>query len=95
MRIWTEWWSWVEPLRASCSRSQSFLWLLAALAGMSIRTDLLGVTSIVRALGLAAQCYDRLLDLFHSNVQSNRSMQARSKRYSARRSIRMPYADVG
>src|SRR5713101_2114011 len=68
MRIWTEWWSWVEPLRATCSRSRSFLWLLAALAGISIRTDLLGVTSIVRALGLGAQCYDRLLDFFHSKA---------------------------
>ena len=51
MRIWTEWWSWVAPLRAACSRSRSFLWLLAALAGIAIRSDLLGVTSIVRALG--------------------------------------------
>jgi DDE superfamily endonuclease len=66
MRIWTEWWSWVEPLRAACSRSRSFLWLLVALAGLSIRSDLLGVTSIVRALGLRANCYDRLLDFFHS-----------------------------
>ncbi len=68
MRIWTEWWSWVQPLRAACSRSRSFLWLLAAIAGISIRNDLLGVTSIVRALGLGAQCYDRLLDFFHSKA---------------------------
>ena len=68
MRIWTEWWSWVEPLREACSRSRSFLWLLAALAGISIRSDLLGVTSIVRALGLGGHCYDRLLDFFHSKA---------------------------
>src|SRR5712691_4011189 len=36
------------------------------LAGMTTRKDLLGVTSIVRALGLAPACYDRLLDFFHS-----------------------------
>ena len=36
------------------------------LAGMTTRKDLLGVTSIVRTLGLAPACYDRLLDLFHS-----------------------------
>ena len=65
MRIWTEWWSWVAPLRPACSRLRSFLWLLTALAGISIRCDLLGVTSIVRALGLGAQCYHRLLDFFH------------------------------
>src|SRR5258708_11859260 len=68
MGIWTEWWSWVQPLRAACSRSRSFLWLRAALAGISIRNDLLGVTSIVRDLGLAEQCYDRMLDFFHYNA---------------------------
>src|SRR5580658_723544 len=68
MRIWTEWWSWVAPLRPACSRLRSFLWLLTALAGISIRSDFLGVTSIVRALGLGAQCYDRLLDFFHSQA---------------------------
>ena len=68
MQIWTQWWSWVEPLRATCPRLRSFLWLLAALAGMSIRSDLLGVTSFVRALGLREQCYDRLLDFFHSKA---------------------------
>ena len=36
------------------------------LAGMTIRKDLLGVTSMVRVLGLAPAYYDRLLDLFHS-----------------------------
>jgi len=36
------------------------------LAGFSTRKDLLGVTSIVRALGLEPACYDRLLDFFHS-----------------------------
>jgi hypothetical protein len=36
------------------------------LAGMTTRKELLGVTSMVRALGLEPACYDRLLDLFHS-----------------------------
>jgi hypothetical protein len=36
------------------------------LAGFSTRKDLLGVTSIVRTLGLESPCYDRLLDFFHS-----------------------------
>src|SRR3972149_7521980 len=68
MRIWMQWWSWVEPLRVACSRSRSFLWLLVALAGIAIRSDLLGVTSIVRALGLSGYCYDRLLDFFHAKA---------------------------
>ena len=37
-----------------------------ALAGMCVRADLAGVTSLVRALGLQSRCYDRLLDFFHS-----------------------------
>ena len=37
-----------------------------SLAGMCIRVDLAGVTSLVRTLGLQPFCYDRLLDFFHS-----------------------------
>jgi hypothetical protein len=40
--------------------------MAVALAGMTVRADLLGVTSLVRALGLTPACYDRLLDFFHS-----------------------------
>jgi hypothetical protein len=36
------------------------------LAGMTTRKDLMGVTSIVRALGLKPDYYDRILDFFHS-----------------------------
>ena len=35
------------------------------LSEMTVRVDLLGVTSIVRALGLSHACYDRILDFFH------------------------------
>jgi hypothetical protein len=47
---------------------RTFLWLVTAVAGMTVRVDLLGVTSIVRALGLQAGLYDRLLDFFHSRA---------------------------
>jgi hypothetical protein len=56
----------VCDLRSACARTRTFLWMALCLAGISTRKDLLGVTSIVRALGLAPACYDRLLDLFHS-----------------------------
>jgi hypothetical protein len=42
--------------------------MAVCLAGMTTRKDLIGVTSIVRALGLAPACYDRLLDFFHSSA---------------------------
>lgn len=66
MQLWSLWWSMVVPLSQACSYTRSFLWLASSLAGLCIRPDLLGVSSIVRALGLAARCYDRLLDNFHS-----------------------------
>ena len=64
--LWNHWWSLVCELRFACARTRTFLWMTLCLAGMSVRRDLLGVTSIVRALGLEPACYDRLLDFFHS-----------------------------
>src|SRR5229473_395910 len=64
--LWNDWWNLVCLLRPACARSRTFLWMSLCLAGMTVRKDLLGVTSIVRALGLEPACYDRLLDLFHS-----------------------------
>ena len=64
--LWNHWWNLVLQLRSACARTRTFLWMGLCLAGMTTRKDLLGVTSIVRALGLAPPCYDRLLDLFHS-----------------------------
>jgi hypothetical protein len=68
MQLWSEWWMWVEPLRDVCPRVQTFLWLISALAGISTRRDLSGVTSIVRALGLNERYYNHLLDFFNSNA---------------------------
>lgn len=68
MKLWIQWWKMVKQLRPVCSRKRTFLWLVCCLAGITIRGDLFGVTSIVRALGLKDFCYDRLLDLFHSSA---------------------------
>ena len=64
--LWKHWWELVSELRCACARTRTFLWMAFCLAGMTVRRDLLGVTSIVRALGLMPVCYDRLLDFFHS-----------------------------
>jgi hypothetical protein len=42
--------------------------MVTCIAGMTVRKDLMGVTSIVRALGLMPLCYDRILDFFHSSA---------------------------
>src|SRR3990167_3145027 len=76
MVLWIHWWNVVIQLRPACSRFRGFLWLAACLAGICIRSDLLGVTSIIRALGLREECYDRLLDFFHSpSVSVDRLIQ--------------------
>src|SRR6058998_489754 len=64
--LWNHWWYLVCDLRSACARTQTFLWMALCLAGITTRKELLGVTSIVRALGLEPACYDRLLDFFHS-----------------------------
>jgi len=67
MHLWLQWWSMVRQLEGGFSRRRTFLWFAVCLAGMTVRRDLLGVTSIVRALGLKVVCYDRILDFFHSD----------------------------
>jgi len=64
--LWIHWWERVCELRCACARTRTFLWMAVCLAGMTTRKDLMGVTSIVRSLGLLGVCYDRLLDFFHS-----------------------------
>lgn len=68
LALWEEWWKLVLSLRPACSRARTFLWMAIALAGFCIRSDLFGVTSFVRALGLQVRCYDKLLDFFHSGA---------------------------
>lgn len=66
MHLWIYWWDAIWLLRPACSRLRTFMWFTVCVAGLTIRSDLLGVTSIVRALGLHERFYDNLLDCFHS-----------------------------
>ncbi len=68
MTLWREWWRWARPLREACSRKRTFMWMLVVLMGFCVREELLGVTSLVRALGLEPVCYDRILDFFHTSA---------------------------
>lgn len=67
MRLWIQWWGLVLQLQPACSRLRNFLWFATVLAGITVRPDLWGVTSIIRGLGLKGKYYDNLLDFFHSN----------------------------
>src|SRR6202162_2496639 len=66
--LWGLWWGALRPLRPAFSRLSSFLWFATTLAGLTVRTELAGVTSIVRALNLRPQLYNKLLDNFHSRA---------------------------
>jgi DDE superfamily endonuclease len=68
MSLWMLWWNAIWMLRPAFSRLQTFLWFATAVAGLTVRTDMLGVTSIVRALNLKSRCYNPLDDFFHSSA---------------------------
>ncbi len=68
MILWIEWWKIISQLRVACSRRRTFWWMVLVLVGMTIREDILGVTSIVRTLGLQSKYYNNLLMLFRSKA---------------------------
>src|SRR3990172_6704273 len=68
MDLWSEWNVWVQALRPACTRQATFEWMRIVLAGLCIRADRAGVTSLVRALALRPRAYLRLLQLFHSEA---------------------------
>ena len=58
MPLWLEWFRCVLDLRPACIRKTTFLWMCLVLMGLSVRAELAGVTSFVRAL----------VDRFRNNV---------------------------
>ena len=66
MSLWMPWWNAIWLLRQAFPRLRTFLWFATAVAGFTVRTELLGVTSLVRALKLDARFYNKLVDHFHS-----------------------------
>jgi hypothetical protein len=66
MELWIYWWNLIKQLRPACKRERTFLWMSVVLIGFIIRPDIMGVTSIIRAIGIMDCYYDRLLDFFHS-----------------------------
>jgi hypothetical protein len=66
MELWIAWLKAVSELRNSCSRKQTFLWMITVLVAFSIRQDSAGVTSFVRCLALKEKTYLSFLHFFHS-----------------------------
>jgi len=68
LSLWSLWWDAIQPLRPAFSRLRSFMWFATIVAGLTVRTELAGVTSIIRALNLQPRLYNELLRRFHSNA---------------------------
>jgi hypothetical protein len=63
----------MKELRPCFSRQQTFFWFVLVAMCITVRVDFAGATSLIRAMGLDAFYYDRILDFFHStgiNLQS-------------------------
>jgi hypothetical protein len=68
MPLWLLWWSALQMVRPAFSQLRTFLWFATAVAGFTVRTELLGVTSIVRALKVKPTCYENLIRNLHSSA---------------------------
>jgi hypothetical protein len=66
MELWIHWFQCVHALRQACSRTRTFMWMTLVLIGFSIRSELLGVTSFVRACFINPEKYRNFLHLFHT-----------------------------
>lgn len=66
--LWELWWDVIAQLRPAFSHVRVFMWFAVAVAGLTIRPEMLGVSSIVRALKLKPCFYNALLRNFHSNA---------------------------
>lgn len=68
MSLWFFWWNAIRQLRPAFTRLQTFLWFVTTVAGLTVRTEHLGVTSIVRALNLDPRHYNSLVRHFASSA---------------------------
>jgi hypothetical protein len=67
-QLWDACWNALQSLRPGFSRGTTFMWFATVVVAMMVRSDLLGVTSIIRALNLRPKLYDPLRKHFHSKA---------------------------
>ncbi len=68
MLLWLEWYRCVSVFRPSCKDKRTWVMFVLIMVGLAVREEVVGVTSIVRALGLADRTYKCLLHFFHSRA---------------------------
>jgi hypothetical protein len=70
MNLWKEILSLLQELRGGFTRHQTYLWFATAVVGFCTRSDLAGVSSFIRGLGLAGRHYAPLVGFFGSKAIS-------------------------
>ncbi|MBT2289306.1 transposase [Paenibacillus albidus] len=63
------------PFRSCFSRRATFEWFVVIVVGFMLRSDHLGVTSIIRDLSLNSRCYETLIHFFRSSAWSPESLR--------------------
>jgi len=63
-------------MRPAFSRRATHVWFVIVFVGLLVRNDMLGVSSIIRALSLAPESYNCLLHFFHSTAWSVERLMA-------------------
>ena len=102
MSLWIVWDQTVAALRPACARPRTFLWGRVVRAAMTLRTDLAGVSRLVRSHWRRPRCSHRRLSSFHAPAldlpKRIRTWSALGARVCARRRVRvgdrvLPLAD--
>ncbi|MET3210297.1 UNVERIFIED_CONTAM: hypothetical protein ABIC26_003247, partial [Paenibacillus sp. PvR008] len=63
------------PFRSCFSRTATFEWFVVIVIGFMLRSDHLGVTSVIRDLSLNGRCYETLIHFFRSSAWSSQSLR--------------------
>ena len=58
----------LSSFKSCFSRTAAYRWFVVIVIGLMTRTDFLGVTSIIRCLGLHPDRYESLLHFFRSDA---------------------------
>lgn len=64
------------PFRSCFSRKATFEWFIVLVVGFMMRSDHLGVTSVIRDLALNSRCYETLIHFFRSSAWSLEALRA-------------------
>jgi hypothetical protein len=68
LELWNSCWDALQSLCPAFSRHDTFMWFATAVVAMMVRSDLLGLTSLIRALNLRPKIYNSLRRHFHSHA---------------------------